>query len=1631
MASRPERLKANLLSTIGQLARQVLARDGAPQDAGTAANRFLDLYYMQVSPDDLLDARPEALTGAALAVWRFAQSRMPGTPKIRVYNPTIDEHGWTSSHTVIEIVNDDMPFLVDSVTGWLTSHNITVHLIIHPILRVKRDGKGTLTELLGGDGAGAHKRDGGNGEGVISESVMHLEIDEQPTAAARDEVLDGINAVLADVRAAVADWEPMRQRLATVLKGLSPTPPGVPAEEGEEARAFLAWLDNNHFTYLGYREYAFGGDADEPGIGTVVAESGLGLLREADARIFHPTTEASALPPDIRALVRSPKLLMISKANRRSTVHRPVPMDTVGIKKIAADGRVTGEYRFIGLFTSQAYNLSPRLIPLLRHKIECVMQRSGLAPNSHDGKALLNILETYPRDELFQISEDDLYDISLGILQLQERSRVALFIRRDPFERFLSCLIFAPRERFDTDLRLKFQEILCEELNGTVSAYYTQIGDSPLARLHLIIKTKPGEVPTFDSEQIERRLARAARAWPDELRESLIEAHGEDAGLAVMRRFADAFPTAYRERTSAASAVQDIERIERTRQTGKLSLTLYRPIDASDDSVRLKIYHATDAVPLSDVLPMLENLGFKVIDELPSLIEPAADGATAAARIWIHDFGMRTRDAQPLALDQLKPLIEEAFARLWAEEMENDGFNKLVIAAGLNWREVTIIRAYSKYLRQAGITYSQAYMEDTFLHNPGFARLIADLFAVRSNPAMQAKAAVRETELKQQYEDALDGVASLDEDRILRRFLNLVLSMLRTNFYQKAADGGPKPYLSFKLDSRAVDELPLPRPLYEIFVYSPRMEGIHLRGGKVARGGIRWSDRREDFRTEILGLMKAQMVKNAVIVPVGAKGGFVVKRPPASGTREALQEEGIACYKTLMRGLLDITDNYKGASVIAPKDVVRHDGDDPYLVVAADKGTATFSDIANGIARDYGFWLDDAFASGGSAGYDHKKIGITARGAWESVKRHFRELGVDTQSQDFTVVGVGDMSGDVFGNGMLRSPHIKLLAAFNHLHIFVDPTPDPAASFAERQRLFDLPRSSWSDYDATLISKGGGVFDRKAKSIKLTPEIQALFDIQQEAVPPSDLIRAILKARVDLLFFGGIGTFIKSASETQADAGDRANDALRIDGREARAKVIGEGANLGVTQLGRIDYARNGGPEGTGGKINTDAIDNSGGVDASDHEVNLKILLGAVVDEGDLTMKQRDKLLFSMTDELAELILRDNYLQTQALSVMEAQNVQQLDDQQHFIKALERVGKLNRDVEKLPSVEAIAALAAAGKGLTRPELAVLLAYGKLWLYEELLGSNLPDEAFLIEDLYRYFPTAVRDSFKDAIARHRLRREIIATVATNSMVNRVGPTFVHQMIDRTGCPPGDVAHAYTVTRDGFALRDLWAGIEALDAKVPAQTQIAMIRETGRLVSRCTLWFLQNMTHPIDVGAAIADVKPGIELLTAKMIDVLPHEDRTRLQERAQNYIQDGAPEDLALAIARLDWLGAAPDIIRLASRDVNTVMDVARLYYGLGAALDLKWLRQAARSVAAKTSWQKQAVAAVIEDLYAFQAEITSRVLASGQSAEAWIAARGSAAQRITQLTDDMKAAPAIDIAMLAVASRQLRALIAG
>lgn len=1615
MLHRSEEAKLSLVRSLANRAGRAASKSHKKN-----IRAFIERFYGNIAPEDILKVPPDDLLASALSAWSYLQKRTPEKAQIKVFNPSslAKSKSWSCPHTIVEIVNDDMPFLVDSVTSALNEMNLTIHIVIHPVINVRRDKSGHLIELCD---------DGASKEDAAAESVMHVEINEQTLPETLLDIQSTLEAVLMDVRAAVTDWREMRVKVADVIAELDSSPVPLPRADLEEAKSFLRWIEDNHFTFLGYREYSFTTKGKNAQL-RIDPKTGLGILRSTETTVFEGLQDRTQLPPDITDFIRKPSVLMVSKANTRSTVHRPIHLDTIGIKKFDQRGQVVGERLFTGLFTSDVYNQAVKEIPVLRRKVGTIVSDAGFHPNSHNGKALLHILETLPRDELLQVGVENLKRTSLGILHLQERQRVALFVHRDPYGRYISCLVYVPKDRFETRLRHRLQDILAKGLGGEITAHYTQVSDSVLARLHVIIRTVPGATAPLDDHEIEAQLIAAARDWRDDLSQSLIDEHGEQKGFDLARIYGDAFPTAYREQFDTSEGVSDIALVDMALNSGEIALNLYRRETSADNEMRFKLYHRGDPLPLSDALPMLENMGLKVIDEDPHLVQPAGSDAG----VWIHDFGIIMRSGAPVKIDRIKALFEEAFRRVWYGDIENDGFNNLVLGAGLSWRQIVILRAYCKYLLQAKIPFSQAYMEETLARNPGITRDIVALFECLFDPSAKKKqAASEEKRLIKNIDAALEAVASLDEDRILQRYVNVVQSTLRTNFYQPADDGEPKPYLSMKLDSQKIDDLPLPRPLVEIFLHSPRVDAVHLRGGKVARGGLRWSDRREDFRTEILGLMKSQMTKNAVIVPFGAKGGFVVKQPPQTGGREAFLEEGIACYKTFMCGLLDITDNLRDGKIIPPKNVVRRDGDDPYLVVAADKGTATFSDIANGIAQEYGFWLDDAFASGGSVGYDHKAMGITARGAWESVKRHFRETGIDALTTDFTCVGVGDMSGDVFGNGLIYSKHTKLLAAFNHLHIFIDPDPDPAASFKERKRLFALPRSSWSDYDAKLISKGGGIFERSAKAIKITPEMKQAFGLgAKDSMTPNDLLRAILTAEVDLLWFGGIGTYVKSTSENNVEVGDRTNDALRINGNEIKARIIGEGANLGITQLGRIEYAL------SGGRINTDFIDNSAGVDCSDHEVNIKILLGDAVASKKLTLPQRNKLLVDMTDDVSALVLMDNYRQSMALTNAQHQSIALANEHMQFMQTLERSGSLDRAVEFLPTDEDLETRLANGKGLTRPELSVLLAYAKIVLFENVLESDLPDDPYLTDSMATYFPPLMQKRFQDLIPGHRLRREIIATYIGNTVVNRTGPSFITSLQDRTGASPNAIAKAYLKCRVVFRIAKLWSAVEALDNSVPAETQTEMHLEILELIKRGTQWFLHNGARDMPIGATVEAFQPAIETLGKKLDSILSPSLRTARDRKAAGYTERQVPKDLAQRIANLDALAPACDIVQIAGGGGFSPTAVAKVFYGIGSQFGFDWIRATAETLADGDEWRKSAAYGIVEDLYAYQTDLTTKIMdaAGGVDAaqaiiEVWSDARRHAVERLTAMVDDLKTAPNVNLTMLSVANRELRALV--
>jgi glutamate dehydrogenase len=1654
MQTKLDEAKAELLARAARVAEN--SPGGGHHPAGTLQGRrpdqaallaYLQRYYLHTAPEDLADRDPVDVFGAALSHYRLAENRPQGTANVRVHTPTVEENGWTCSHSVVEVVTDDMPFLVDSVTNELSRQNRGIHVVVHPQVVVRRDVTGKLIEVLSGESPRRAGRDAAElPHDALVESWIHVEIDRETDRADLKQITADLLRVLSDVREAVEDWDKMRDaalRIAENLGESEPTAPDIPAQETEEARELLRWLAADHFTFLGYREYEL---TDSDALAAVPG-TGLGILRSDPHHSEdedHPVSPSfSRLPADARAKAREHKPLVLTKANSRATVHRPSYLDYVGVKKFDAEGNVVGERRFLGLFSSAAYTESVRRVPVIRRKVAEVLDGAGFSPNSHDGRDLLQILETYPRDELFQTPVDQLRSIVTSVLYLQERRRLRLYLRQDEYGRYYSALVYLPRDRYTTGVRLRLIDLLKEELGGSSVDFTAWNTESILSRIHFVVRVPSGtELPHLtdaDTERIEARLVEAARSWADGFAEALNAELGEEHAAELLRRYGNAFPEGYKADHSPRAAVADLTHLDDLNRSGRdFALSLYEPVGAGPGERRFKIYRTGEQVSLSAVLPVLQRLGCEVVDERPYELR-CADRTTA----WIYDFGLRMpaggAGGDGYLADDARERFQAAFAAVWNGEAENDGFNSLVLGAGLDWREAMVLRAYAKYLRQAGSTFSQDYMEDTLLTNVHTTRLLVSLFEARMSPGRRSAGNELIDGVMEELDGALDQVASLDEDRILRSFLNLIKATLRTNFFQKADSGKFHGYVSMKFDPQMIPDLPAPRPAYEIWVYSPRVEGVHLRYGKVARGGLRWSDRREDFRTEILGLVKAQMVKNTVIVPVGAKGGFVAKHlPDPSVDRDAWLAEGIACYRTFISALLDITDNLVAGEVVPPADVVRHDEDDTYLVVAADKGTASFSDIANEVAVAYNFWLGDAFASGGSAGYDHKGMGITARGAWESVKRHFRELGHDTQTEDFTVVGVGDMSGDVFGNGMLLSEHIRLVAAFDHRHIFIDPEPDAAVSYAERRRLFELPRSSWADYDPALLSPGGGVHSRSAKAIPVNDRMRAALGIEEGVakVTPAELMKAVLQAPVDLLWNGGIGTYVKAATEANAEVGDKANDAIRVNGEELRVKVVGEGGNLGLTQLGRIEFARGGGPEGTGGRINTDAIDNSAGVDTSDHEVNIKILLNGLVTEGDLTVKQRNALLARMTDEVGSLVLRNNYAQNTALANASAQSPSLLQAHQRFMRRLGRDGALDRSLEFLPNDRQIRELLTAGKGLSQPEIAVLLAYTKITVAEELIGTTLPDDPYLRRLLHAYFPKPLLEKFPESVDGHPLRREIVTTVLVNDTVNTGGSTFLHRLREETGASIEEVVRAQTAAREIFGLGAVWDAVEALDNRVAADVQTRIRLHSRRLVERGTRWLLGNRPQPLELASTIGFFAERVERVWGELPKLLRGADLEWYQGIFAELTGEGVPEELATRVAGFSSAFPTLDITAIADRTGQEPLSVAEVYYDLADRLRITQLMDRIIELPRADRWQSMARAAIREDLYAAHAMLTADVLSAGNGTsspeerfKAWETENSSILGRARSTLEEIQSSDAFDLANLSVAMRTMRQLL--
>ncbi len=1592
MAATPLFDREQLIATLAELARQRLA----PQQA-QLAQTFFGAYFHRVPADDLARSDPEDLYAGALAHLDLARQRQPGQPLLRAYNPTAVQHGRASRHTVVEAVVDDMAFLVDSVSMALNRLSYTIHLTIHPVLRVGRDKSGILAALN-------HRS-----ADAKPESFLCFHISRESRRERLDAIVLELTRVLSEASAANADRTAMRELALSLAQNLEDA--GAPADHETrlEASALCRWIAQDNFTFLGAVTYE--ASSGDDGLLSPKAASALGILRPRDG--LDLARRLSVLPESTAAGLRDNDPVMVTKSSKRSLVHRPAYMDVLFVRHSNAKGRLTGETCLVGLFSAGAYNRSVVDIPGPRQKLQHVLTRSGLPEHGHGIMVLQNLIERYPRDDLFQITEDELYDTAMGMLDLQERQRTRLFVRRDRFSRFYSCLVFVPRDRFNSDLRQKIGDALTAAYGGQSYEFNVYFSESVLTRIHYLISVDPLTASSPDTRQVESQIEELTRSWPDELSALLQDRYGESEGLARAEDWGDGFPTAFREEFSPARGADDLVHVMAADAEEHLEIALHQPAGYSTLQAQLRLYSPGSAIVLSDVLPVIENLGLHVLTENPFRVRNASGRV-----VFIHLFDLADRDERDIEIDNSKADFEHLFQRIWRGDTDNDGFNRLALRAQLNWQQTTLLRAAYRYLKQIRFRYSQDYVIDTLAGNPHMVQRIVRLFEARFDPDLQDNRAAKVDGIRAEINQGLERVTNLDEDRILSAYVNLIEAMLRTSYFQQHDRRQPE-RLSFKIDCGAISRMPRPRPMVEIFVFSARVEAVHLRGGLVARGGLRWSDRPEDFRTEVLGLVKTQIVKNAVIVPVGSKGGFIVRRL-AQCAPEEQSAEVKSCYQTFIRGMLDLTDNRSHEAVIPPPRVVRYDQDDPYLVVAADKGTATFSDLANEVAAEYGYWLDDAFASGGGTGYDHKAMGITARGAWESVKRLFRDLDINTQTQPFSVMGIGDMSGDVFGNGLLLSRQIRLIGAFNHLHVFIDPNPDPAVSFAERERLFQLPRSSWADYDPKVISEGGGVWPRDAKSIELSEAVRKALGISAKTLSPDELIHEMLKSPVDLLFNGGIGTYVKASTESHESVGDRVNDMVRVDAPDLRCRVISEGGNLGLTQLARIEYSH------LGGLCHTDAIDNAAGVDTSDHEVNIKILLNAAVGAGEISVEDRNKLLRDMTEEVAQLVLRNNYLQTQALALAVDRAPSLIHHHARAFRQLEQSYGLDRSLEYLPGEEELKERIAQKKGLTRPELAVLLSHSKIATFQILLDSDVPEDTFLAEDLERYFPTALSPRFERFMADHRLRREIIATHVTNSMINRVGPGFTLRMNELTGAHPAETARAYAAAREIFRLREFWQDIEGLDNAVVSKIQKELMHETRILLEQAILWLLRYRPRPIDIASAVSEFRDAIDQLRRGFPRVLAASNRLVQKRRVHRYLNAEVPPGIANHVAELTGLARALDIVDVANKDTFGIAQVATIYFDIGDRLGLHWLSDRIRDLPADNHWHALARTTLRSDLHLTQRMISAIILNTqtgrGKAAvRQWVNQHHGDTARLAQMIDDLQKSSGPDFAMLSVA----------
>ena len=1589
------RSKSQFLESIN-----VAIKEKLPSAEAKDLIAFADEFFLSSFVGEFEGRRVSDILGLLVSARKFIQHYDGKIAKVSVFDPNLEEHGWQSSHTILMVMQNNMPFIVDSMRMTLAAREVKTHTIQYASFHIDRDKNGKFSAF----NAKKYKStDASTGEGLV-----FIEIDRHTDEAAKDSLAHCIASVLNDVAVTVTDYPLMQEKTQLIrkdienLKALKAT--NFHVSEVDEVIEFLEWLERDHFAFLGFVDTEIK-ETKQAHRMLPVKGSELGILK------FHPeqfeTIDFKKLTTKIRKTILNAQLITFAKAPSRSTVHRPAYPDFIAIKRLNEKGEIIGEHCFYGLYTASAYTQSPNDIPILRRKSEYVIERSELNVNDYRGKELVQLLNVYPRDELFQIDKSMLFENLMGTLYVQERRQSRLFMREDSFGRFVTCLVYVPREIYSTAIRMKIQTILMDHFHGLDVEFNTFISESVLARTQITIKLDPQEKQSFNIKELEEKIIAVTQSWEDDLETSLFESYGEELASVYVNKYRSAFSSSYREEFSPRRASIDIDHIEKVSKGQHLGMSFYRALDEAEELIHFKLFHAEQPIPLSDVMPIFENMGFRVIGEHPY---ECVDRERRT--VWIHDFTLTDNSHQIIDINKIRTNFESLFLKVWEGNAENDSFNRLIISAYMNWRQIAMLRTYARYMRQIRVSNSQRFVANTVVSNTQITSILIKLFESRFNPELSG---CNDCEmLEAEFMAALDGVHNLSEDKILRLYLDLIKATMRTNFYQENDQGEYRYDIAFKFHPRLIPNVPMPVPMFEIFIYSPRIEGVHLRGGKVARGGLRWSDRYEDYRTEVLGLVKAQQVKNAVIVPVGAKGGFVAKRLPEE--RDAFMKEGVACYQIFIRGLLSVTDNLVDGKIVKPTNVVCHDDDDFYLVVAADKGTATFSDIANEISLEKGHWLGDAFASGGSQGYDHKKMGITAKGAWVGVQRHFREIGHDIQTTPFTVIGIGDMAGDVFGNGMLLSPCIKL----------IDPDPDPAISFDERQRLFDLPRSTWDDYNKKLISEGGGIFSRNEKSIKLSSQMQALLGSTEKHMPPNQLINAILKAQADLLWIGGIGTYVMASSETHADVGDKANDVLRITGRELNVKVVGEGGNLGMTQLSRIEYSLK------GGKLNTDFIDNAAGVDCSDHEVNIKILLNEILVNGDLTEKQRNNLLLDMTEEVAQLVLKNNYRQTQAISIAHRDALPRMEEYRRLINSMESAKKLNRKLEFLPSDDAITERKSLGYGLTRPEMSVLISYVKGDLKETLINSTLPDEEHLAQEIIQVFPKQITRKFQKELRRHRLRREIISTQVANDMVNHMGITFVERLKQSTGATPASISLAYIIARDVFDLEKWWVAIESLDHKVPSSLQLQMMSELMSLIRRACRWLIRNRRSELNVVENMERFREGIRKISKCLPDFLTGSSKETYEERFKELVALGVSEHLASVVAGASHLYAALGIIEAHQVGEGKLETVASIYYLLGNRLDLTWFGHQINSLTPLTHWQALAREAFREDLDWQQRALTVGLLklhdetqTIEQRVDGWMSQHSDLVGRWKQMLTEFKASEDAEFSMYSVALREL------